>query len=293
MWGDGRKIHGVLGDLIYRVLAEAPACELAVLRHRFATSVRETLPFRHRLPRHAATILPHWRWTASHSSLKVGCKGRSPVPLVPDRQQGEMIFYTTTPWLYPTYAPIVFQKNYNYLQEMETIVAHEHLFQLKTVQDGKVLVEETTNEAARSLALYEIRTFKKIVQQTYSSALGEFTERGDDAALRGDRKFKWPFGATPGLWRPGSCAGRHRVQAVAHTCDIPGSGWRRRRRLFNAWRDTPAGPQPRLIAVGVPQRRGNERVFGLLQGGEGLGVPRTLGGQRRSGPLFPYEEASP
>ena len=71
-----------------------------------------------------------------------------------------MIFYTTTPWLYPAYAPIVFQKNYNCWREIETIVAHEHLFQLKTVQDGKVLVEETTNEAVRNLALYEIQTFK-------------------------------------------------------------------------------------------------------------------------------------
>ena len=59
---------------------------------------------------------------------------------------GEMVFYTTTPWLYPTYEQIVFRKNYNYLREMETIVAHDHLFQFKTVQDGKVLVEETTNE---------------------------------------------------------------------------------------------------------------------------------------------------
>ena len=36
-----------------------------------------------------------------------------------------------------------------------------------------------------------------------------------------------------------------------------------------------------LIAVGVPQRRGNQGLFGLFQGGEGLRVPRTLGGQRR------------
>jgi hypothetical protein len=79
--------------------------------------------------------------------------------------KGDMVFYTTTPWLYPTYAPIVFQKNYHYLREMETIVAHDHLFQLKTVQDGRVLVEETTHEQARRLALYEIQTFKAILQR--------------------------------------------------------------------------------------------------------------------------------
>ena len=47
---------------------------------------------------------------------------------------------------------------------METIVAHDHLFRLKTVQDGKVMVEETTNETARCLALYEIQTFKAMLK---------------------------------------------------------------------------------------------------------------------------------
>jgi hypothetical protein len=83
---------------------------------------------------------------------------------------GEMVFYTTTPWLYPLYEPIVFRKNYNYLREMETIVAHDHLFQFKTMQDGKILITETTNETVQRLALYEIRTFKAIVQQPYGSA---------------------------------------------------------------------------------------------------------------------------
>ncbi len=32
-----------------------------------------------------------------------------------------------------------------------------------------------------------------------------------------------------------------------------------------------------LIAVGVPQRGGNQSVFGLFQGGEGLRGPRTAG----------------
>jgi hypothetical protein len=78
---------------------------------------------------------------------------------------GDMVFYTTTPWLYPIYEQIVFRKNYNCLREMETIVAHDHLFQFKTVQDGTVLVEETTNERARRLALYEIQTFKTLLKR--------------------------------------------------------------------------------------------------------------------------------
>ena len=47
---------------------------------------------------------------------------------------------------------------------METIVAHDHLFRLKTVQDGTVMVEETTNATARCLALYEIQTFKAMLK---------------------------------------------------------------------------------------------------------------------------------
>ena len=39
-----------------------------------------------------------------------------------------MLFYTTVPWLYDAYAPAVYQQNYNYLRDMETIVAHDHLF---------------------------------------------------------------------------------------------------------------------------------------------------------------------
>jgi len=97
--------------------------------------------------------------------IESGVQGTSPLCLLAlTETTGVLVLYTTTLWLYPTYAPIVFQKNYHYLREMETIVAHDHLFQLKTVQDGKVFVEETTNERVRSLALYEIQTFKALLK---------------------------------------------------------------------------------------------------------------------------------
>jgi hypothetical protein len=59
---------------------------------------------------------------------------------------------------------VVFRKNYNNLREMETIVAHDHLFQFKAMQAGRVFIEETPNEHVRSLALYEIQVFKEMVQ---------------------------------------------------------------------------------------------------------------------------------
>jgi hypothetical protein len=106
-----------------------------------------------------------WRIDGTPLFIESGVQGTFPLFLLSlIDNTGDMVFYTTTPWLYPIYEQIVFRKNYNYLREMETIVCHDHLFQLKTVQDGKVLVEETTNATARCLALYEIQTFKAMLK---------------------------------------------------------------------------------------------------------------------------------
>ena len=59
-----------------------------------------------------------------------------------------MVFYTTTLGLCQAYASIVFQKDYNYLCEMKTIIAYNYLFQSKIIQDDKVFMEEKTNELA-------------------------------------------------------------------------------------------------------------------------------------------------
>jgi hypothetical protein len=52
----------------------------------------------------------------------------------------------------------------DYLREMETIIAHDHLFEFKARHEGRVYGEETTTERARRLALYEIRAFKVMVK---------------------------------------------------------------------------------------------------------------------------------
>ena len=194
--GDGRDIHGALGNAIYRVLQATRSCDLATLRHHFATAVHADPAIPTSFTQACRDYLATLAMDGTPLFIESGVQGTFPLFLLSlTGNIGEMVFYTTTPWLYPTYEQIVFRKNYNYLREMETIVAHDHLFQFKTMQDGKVLVEETTNETARCLALYEIQTFKKIVQQTYSSALGEFTERGDDAALRASETVR---GVSPG-----------------------------------------------------------------------------------------------
>jgi hypothetical protein len=61
--------------------------------------------------------------------IESGVQGTFPLCLLAlTGTTGDLVLYTTTPWLYPTYAPVIFQKNYHYLREMETIVAHDYLW---------------------------------------------------------------------------------------------------------------------------------------------------------------------
>jgi hypothetical protein len=164
LYRDSRDIHGALGDGIYRVLMEDHPHDLATLRRQFATAVYADPA----IPASFTQACRHYLATLALDGtplfIESGVQGTFPLFLLSlIDTTGDMVFYTTTPWLYPIYEPIVFRKNYNYLRDMETIVAHDYLFQFKTVQDGKVLVEETTNATARCLALYEIQTFKAIM----------------------------------------------------------------------------------------------------------------------------------
>ena len=77
----------------------------------------------------------------------------------------DMLLYTTVPWLYDTYAPVVCQRNYNYLRDMETVVAHDHLFRFGAWRKGKVYVTETTGDRIRRLAAYEIRFFRQLADE--------------------------------------------------------------------------------------------------------------------------------
>ena len=163
--GNGRYIHAALGDVIYRVLLESRPCDLAGLRRQFAASVLEEPDIPVSFTQACRDYLTGLDLEAPPLFIESGVQGTFTLFLLSlTGDIGDMVFYTTTPWLYPIYEPIVFQKNYNYLREMETIVAHDHLFQFKARHEGTVYVEETTNERARCLALYEIHAFKDIVK---------------------------------------------------------------------------------------------------------------------------------
>jgi hypothetical protein len=169
-YGNGRAIHGALGDNIYRVLLEEPRCDLVTLRDRFATYVHAEPAIPAAFRQAGRDYLATLALDGTPLFIDSGVQGTFPLFLLSlTGNMGEMVFYTTTPWLYPTYEQIVFRKNYHYLREMETLVAHDYLFQFKTVQDGIVLVEETTNATARCLALYEIQTFKGMLKRCMPS----------------------------------------------------------------------------------------------------------------------------
>jgi hypothetical protein len=164
--GNGRDIHGALGNIIYHVLQAVRPCNLPTLRHHFATAVHADPAIPASFTQACRDYLATLALDGTPLFIESGVQGTFPLFLLSlINNTGEIVFYTTTPWLYPIYEQIVFRKNYNYLREMETIVAHDYLFQFKTVQDGKVLVEETTNATARCLALYEIQTFKAMMQR--------------------------------------------------------------------------------------------------------------------------------
>jgi len=163
--GDGRAIYRALCDILYRVLQANQPCDVATLRHHFATAVSDdpalAVSFMQACHDYFATLA----MDGTPLFIESGVQGTFPLCLLAlTGTTGDLVLYTTTPWLYPTYVPVVFQKNYHYLREMENIVAHDYLFQFKMMQDGKVLVEETTNEQARRLALYEIQTFKAMLK---------------------------------------------------------------------------------------------------------------------------------
>ena len=166
-WGDDYRVHDLLTDLVHRVLLEQGACSLATMRRRFAEQLRGVpgvAPFTRACRQQLASLAA----AGSPVFIESGAQGTFILPLLPfSGPAADMLLYTTVPWLYGTYAPIVYQRNYNYLREMETIVAHDHLFRFSAWRGGTVYVTETTDERIRRLASYEIDTFKQLIDRGF------------------------------------------------------------------------------------------------------------------------------
>ena len=162
-WATDHPIHEALADVVYRVLLEQGTCDFATLRRCFA---------RHLLD--PPGVVPSTFLRACREQLAPLDAGGAPL-FIESGVQGTfilsllalsgpsagMLLYTTAPWLYGTYASMVYQPNYNFLREMETVVAHDHRF--SAWRDGRVYVVESTDERMRRLAMYEIGLFRRLV----------------------------------------------------------------------------------------------------------------------------------
>lgn len=164
-WNTNHPIHETLADIVYRVLLERGACSLATMRRRYAELLQGhpgvvPAPFMQACREQLASLGDG----RAPAFIESGAQGTFILPLLAlSGPSAGMLLYTTVPWLYRTYAPSVYQPNYNYLREMETIVAHDHLFRFSAWRNGRVYVVESTDGRMRRLAAYEIRLFRQLV----------------------------------------------------------------------------------------------------------------------------------
>ena len=170
-WGSDHRIHNALADVVYRVLLEESACSLATMRRCFAEQLRgdpDVVPAAFiRACRHQLASLDV---VGSPVFIESGVQGTFILSLLTlSDPAADILLYTTLPWLYDTYAPVVYQRNYNYLREMETILAHDHLFRFSAWRNGMTYVTESTDDRIRCLAAYEIHVFKHLVTQEFNA----------------------------------------------------------------------------------------------------------------------------
>lgn len=171
---DGDKdIYATLSnDIFYGILDRVGLCDLVTLRQCFVDQALSIFTPEHPFAKDCHTYLNTLELTGPPLIIESGLQGTFPLWLLTlTNNVGDFVLYTTAPWLYTTYQDIVFRKNYNYLRDTETIVVHDCLFQFKTWRDGQVMVAETRNPIAQSLAHYELHLFKQLVKQRMKELL--------------------------------------------------------------------------------------------------------------------------
>jgi len=165
---DGENIYDVLScDILHGILYEQQEIyDLTTLRHQFAAraQVHSAIPMS--LIQANRDYLATLALDGPPLVIESGTLGTFPLWLLTlTDNMGGMVLYSTAPWLYTIYQDIVFRKNYNYLRDIETIVAHDQLFQFNTMSEGTIFVKETSNAITKNLALYELYLFKNILRQ--------------------------------------------------------------------------------------------------------------------------------
>ena len=79
--------------------------------------------------------------------------------------EGGMLLYNTVPWLQGYYELCTFRRDYEYLRDMETIVAHESLFQVDLADPlaSPMYVVVSADRQAKDLAAYEAVTLRRLL----------------------------------------------------------------------------------------------------------------------------------
>nr|VFJ66576.1 MAG: hypothetical protein BECKFW1821C_GA0114237_101019 [Candidatus Kentron sp. FW] len=164
---NGEKIYDALNsDIFYGILYDGKARDVTELRHEFIQRARSHPGISAPFIQASRDYLAKLSLDGPPFIIESGMHGTFPLWLLTLTDNvGDMVLYSTVPWMYSTYRDIVFRNNYNYLRDTETIVAHEYLFQFHAISDGKVLVKETSDESIRILALYELHIFKKLLRR--------------------------------------------------------------------------------------------------------------------------------
>lgn len=98
-----------------------------------------------------------------YAVVESGFQGTIPLLLrAADLRASDFAMYTTLPWLGEIYKETVFRQNYHYLREMETLAAHDSLFEFDSVKDGRIFIREYRNETVRAMAFHEIVSFRRL-----------------------------------------------------------------------------------------------------------------------------------
>ncbi len=163
----------LLVEGLCRVVHEERPLDLQALRTGFTRRALKELEIPESFVRASRQKLAELEIEGVPVFVESGVNGTFPLWLLAlNGGEGEMTLYSTAPWLYEIYAPVVFRKNYNYLREMETLVAHEHLFQIVEGTGEEVSggwrVAETTDPVARELAYCEVAIFLQLVDERLS-----------------------------------------------------------------------------------------------------------------------------
>ncbi len=163
----GEYIYDALNsDIFYGILYERKAFDLNTLRHQFSARAKMHPAIPTTCIQAIRDYIASLTLNGSPLMIESGMHGTFPLWLLSLLDNvGDMVLYTAVPWLYSLYKNIVFRQKYNYLRDVETILAHEQLFQFSAISGGNVFVVETPNDITKALSLYELYLFKKLLKQ--------------------------------------------------------------------------------------------------------------------------------